>query len=229
MIDRRFRVPLSPPTSPRMSDSVKTAEYQNQHASKAHAHSEYYPYREQSDTSLEYREDGTYSHDPVKSSLHSYKSFAYSPGPPGGSCHQYNPESYSQHASSDYQQRRTSPGPHSMGSTDFQPATYGASAPESPDDRLTPRSPDTSAKGQNDEEDLIDSAGDDQDEGSEKVQMTAAELRAHKRKMKRFRYASYATRTDWAAVLTIAQTYTQPDSFSCERVCPPSPSRCWSP
>lgn len=190
MIDKRFRVPLSPPNSPRMSDSARTAEYHNQHASKAHVHPGYHSYREHSDASLGYQEEvNDYSPNPTKSSVRSYKSFAYSPGPSGGPCHQYSAESFNQNAPGDYQQRKLSQGLHSMGSTDFHPTAYGTSTPASPDDRLTPRSPDTSVKDQNDDDDLIDSAGEDQDEGTEKVPMTAAELRAHKRKMKRFRYA----------------------------------------
>lgn len=68
--------------------------------------------------------------------------------------------------------------------------SYHGSAPGSPGDRLTPRSPASVSQDQlDDDDDLLEYGGDDQedDDDSEKPPMTAAELRAAKRKMKRFR------------------------------------------
>lgn len=180
-------MPLSPPTSPRMSDSARRAEHHSQHA-KPHAHSGYHSYRELEEGGGGHLEGvGADSQDPTDRSHRPYESFAYSARPSGTSCQQHSAHSYHQNVSGESQQPES--GLHSTGSKEFRSTTYGVSSPSSPVDRLTPQSPDMSVQGQQDDDDLIDSAGEGQDEGTEKIQMTAAELRAHKRKMKRFRCA----------------------------------------
>ena len=59
----------------------------------------------------------------------------------------------------------------------------------SPVERLTPRSQEATATRDDGsiEDDEMDMDGAEQEEDGEKPPMTAAELRAHKRKMKRFR------------------------------------------
>lgn len=70
--------------------------------------------------------------------------------------------------------------------------TVGGSAPASPQDRLTPKSP-KQEQLHNYQDlnglDLSDDMLDDKDDEIPNKQMTAAELRAQKRKMKRFRFA----------------------------------------
>jgi hypothetical protein len=74
---------------------------------------------------------------------------------------------------------------HFHPSGELVPATDGQSSPAG---RLTPRSGDVvHADEQLEDEDLDMMIGDDEDSEG-KLPMTAAELRAHKRKMKRFRY-----------------------------------------
>ncbi|KAM0714179.1 hypothetical protein Q7P37_010328 [Cladosporium fusiforme] len=76
------------------------------------------------------------------------------------------------------------------------PAMIGDSAPASPSGRLTPRSGEnTHHNGQilDDDED-VDVGPGDADDGIDKLKTTAAEPRAHKRKMKRFRLTHNQTR-----------------------------------
>ncbi|KAK3060374.1 hypothetical protein LTR53_020130, partial [Teratosphaeriaceae sp. CCFEE 6253] len=90
-----------------------------------------------------------------------------------------------------------------VGTSNLPAATFGGSAPTSPaGGRLTPNSP----GGDLDDEQLEDEemaygTADQGEEGEERPPMTAAELRAHKRKMKRFRWVMgggrvRASRTD---------------------------------
>ena len=78
-------------------------------------------------------------------------------------------------------------GPQPAGSADLPPATFGGSAPTSPAGRLTPHSPPGGlGDEQMDDEDMQGGALEPDDD-EDKPPMTAAELRAQKRKMKRFR------------------------------------------
>lgn len=67
--------------------------------------------------------------------------------------------------------------------------TYGGSAPASPVSGLSPPSPVVDVANQQPEanDELFDDEDEEQGEGESKKPMTAAELRAQKRKMKRFR------------------------------------------
>lgn len=68
-------------------------------------------------------------------------------------------------------------------------AAFDDTLPPSPTDQLTPRSSRTSLREQPDDDEIDDTSNEDLEEPDETAEMTAAELRAHKRKMKRFRFA----------------------------------------
>lgn len=88
-----------------------------------------------------------------------------------------------------FKERVLSQGPQPTASADLAQPTFGGSAPASPVERLTPKSQET-AMGHDEallEDEEMDIEGGAQEEEGERPPMTAAELRAHKRKMKRFR------------------------------------------
>ncbi|KAF7187820.1 Protein lin-11 [Pseudocercospora fuligena] len=179
MVEERYQVPLSPPSSPRMSDkSTKTGDYH---------HGPHHPHNTSSGPITEYQ---PYSQDRSIPPLRSYRSTPYSLGSGAHYGHESNTS-----APSNYDERHLSSGSHSVGPADVQSSTYNDSTPASPADRLTPRSPGASNKDQADDDDLVDDFGgeDPEDEG-ERPPMTAAELRAQKRKMKRFRLTHNQTR-----------------------------------
>ena len=90
-------------------------------------------------------------------------------------------------ALAEFREQVTSQGPQPVGTSDLPPATFGGSAPTSPIGRLTPHSGEGPAGEEAlDDEDMGFGAGDGLEE-EERPPMTAAELRAQKRKMKRFR------------------------------------------
>ncbi|TKA49440.1 hypothetical protein B0A54_00106 [Friedmanniomyces endolithicus] len=89
-------------------------------------------------------------------------------------------------------QRVTNQGPQPVGTSNLPAATFGGSAPTSPVGRLTPNSPLGDDEQLEDEEIGFGTA--EQGEEEERPPMTAAELRAHKRKMKRFRLTHNQTR-----------------------------------
>lgn len=123
--------------------------------------------------------------DQVRPGLRSYKSFPYSLGP---SSRFSNPSGApEQQTGVGYNERLMTQGPQPAGTSDLAPATYGGSAPTSPAGRLTPRSGGIAQGDEQGEDEDIDLGEGGEDEGDEKPPMTAAELRAHKRKMKRFR------------------------------------------
>jgi hypothetical protein len=82
-------------------------------------------------------------------------------------------------------------------SHDMPTVTFGGSAPASPVSRLTPPSPHDALNGEKNEpqgdEIILDEreeCGEEQAKEEDKPLISAAELRAQKRKMKRFRYAT---------------------------------------
>ncbi|KAK1079809.1 hypothetical protein LTR33_006078 [Friedmanniomyces endolithicus] len=91
-----------------------------------------------------------------------------------------------------FEERVTNQGPQPVGTSDLPAATFGGSAPTSPVGRLTPNSPGGDDEQLEDEEIGFGTA--EQGEEEERPPMTAAELRAHKRKMKRFRLTHNQTR-----------------------------------
>ncbi|KAK4620529.1 uncharacterized protein CLAFUR5_10496 [Fulvia fulva] len=177
MVTERFSLLLSPPNSPRMSDAeAKTSQYYNQYAS--------YPSQHHPNPSTQQnhqgRESPSSSYDAARPGLRSHKSFPVS----------------LRHASVEHFDERYAPqSGASMSSAGPTPAIAGHSAPGSPADQLTPRSDGNSARDQQDEDDeVIEMGGDEQDDEAENRPMTAAELRAAKRKMKRFRLTHSQTR-----------------------------------
>ncbi|KAJ9621288.1 hypothetical protein H2203_007340 [Taxawa tesnikishii (nom. ined.)] len=94
--------------------------------------------------------------------------------------------------------RRRQSGKESRESTGHPQTSFGGSAPASPASRVSPRSPgqdDKDAPG--DEEDLdfaMEEGEGEDDDGKPQSQMTAAEIRNQKRKMKRFRLTHSQTR-----------------------------------
>lgn len=159
MLQERYRVPLSPPNSPRMSDAAtKSSDHKYQQVPQR-------PY-ERLGTVQEL--DQSYAYNQTHSSLR-HDSGAFQ----------------SQHFS------RTSAAPDQH-TPSIGHASYHGSAPGSPGDRLTPRSPASISRDQLDDDDeLVDDGEDDQEEDDDSGKpMTAAELRAAKRKMKRFRFVT---------------------------------------
>ena len=74
------------------------------------------------------------------------------------------------------------------GCANLQQPTFGGSAPASPAGQFSPSSPKVEEQGVPiEDEDIELGDAEDEDETVPKRPMTAAELRAHKRKMKRFR------------------------------------------
>ena len=120
---------------------------------------------------------------------------------------------------------KTTSNPGDIEAMELPTVTFGGSAPTSPQDRLTPKSPkqdqsQSQAQAQQDLNgldlggDIVDDDLDDDDQP--KHQMTAAELRAQKRKMKRFRFVHCSIHTPLlrAGFLPcIEQAYPQPNAI----------------
>lgn len=181
MVQERFTVPLSPPNSPRMSDTAaKSGAY----------HTE--PHKTQSSSSDAHGGYQYYSQDPSRPQLGSYKSPPFPVESTAEHSHGYQQEE-PRHmpSSSEYHAQLAGNDRGPVVSVDVPPTTSKTSALASPSGRLTPRSPEIGSRDhlEDDDDDLDDFGGDDQDDDGDKPPMTAAELRAHKRKMKRFRFA----------------------------------------
>lgn len=184
MINERFTVLLSPPTSPHMADAAaKKGDLYNPYASQS-----VYQTPSTSSHSNQSMYGGVHDHsyDHSRPTLPSYNGLNHSLNSVSQSGHeQYGAMDRSQAANFDH---HWDPRSRPAGETiDSHQATYSHSASASPVDRLTPRSP-SNTKDQQDDDDLIEFGGDDQDDDNDKPPMTAAELRAQKRKMKRFRF-----------------------------------------
>jgi len=124
----------------------------------------------------------------ARPTLRSIKSFPYSLGP-SSRLQTDNIYNSVDGPAGDFKEHVVSQGPQPTASADLAQPTYGGSAPTSPVERLTPRSQSAAAAGQEGaamEDDDMDLETLGPDEDTEKPPMTAAELRAHKRKMKRF-------------------------------------------
>lgn len=213
-------VPLSPPTSPRMLD-MSRSEADGQ---KRFLHASYglhdTCYRDEYPSQPMHHEssDG-FANESHRQSLRPYRPFPHFQGTsvgPNLQTHGLNMTPESHVSSRDY------PFPQLI-----QPTVTGVSmsaksadsAPPSPADRLTPRSAEQSVKADDDDEEMVDSGGEDEDDALDKVNMTPAEIRAQKRKMKRHRFASTMLKHHQAIVLTLPQTYTHADSLLGERIC----------
>ncbi|KAK4495734.1 hypothetical protein PRZ48_013002 [Zasmidium cellare] len=188
MVNERFTVLLSPPNSPRMSDA--TAKADDYYAQFAPHSAQYHPR-----SSIQHGQVSTHNehHDPYDQTRHPLRSYKSSPYALGTSS-QLGYQGSHNHPHQNFQDRMIPQGPQPVRSADSQPTTGAASSASSPTDRLTPRSESAHAKEQHDDDDVIELGGEDPDEEGEKVPMTAAELRAAKRKMKRFRLTHNQTR-----------------------------------
>lgn len=159
MLQERYRVPLSPPNSPRMSDAAtKSSDHKYQQVPQR-------PY-ERLGTVQELDQSCAYSQ--TQSSLRNDNGA-------------FQPRNFSQPSAA--------PDQHALSTGHV---SYHGSAPGSPGDRLTPQSPASISRDQLDDDDeLVDDGEDDQEEDDDSGKpMTAAELRAAKRKMKRFRFVT---------------------------------------
>jgi hypothetical protein len=184
MLTERPTAPLSPPTSPRMSETPgKATDYSWQPSSylatatQASREEGAHGYERQPQSQGQLSDD-------ARPQPRSYKSFPYSLGPSSRVSH--DGSVIAEETSSE---TRLVQGSQPTGASESQAGTFGRSAPTSPNNRLTPRSGENAQQDEPmlddiDEDDLGPADGDD---GVDKSKMTPAELRAHKRKMKRFR------------------------------------------
>jgi hypothetical protein len=181
MIDASFIVPLSPPTSPNSSVyGILPAEDEWQ--SSTHRAGEHTP--PHSDSGMAMIKDVPTSNEfeLKRPTIRSHKSFPYLLD---SKIHSYtNSDSL--------------PKIDEIESHDLPAMTFGGSAPTSPISRLTPPSVDDGSLGEameDDGDDIIDDKEDgaDSDLNDDKP-LTAAEIRAAKRKMKRFRLTHNQTR-----------------------------------
>lgn len=201
MVNERFTVLLSPPNSPRMSDAAaKTNDYYSQYAPHS---TQYHPRSSiQHGQVSSHDESRDHAYDPGRHSLQSYKSSPYVLGQSSHLGYQGSHDGSNTPTVEGFHERMLPQGPQPVCTADSQPTTGAVSAASSPTDRLTPRSESAHTKEQHDDDEVIDIGPDDQDDEAEKVPMTSAELRAAKRKMKRFRFAIPPADAGWAAALT---------------------------
>ena len=192
MIDEKFGIPPSPPTSPRMSDAAaKNSQYQPQEVSTSDVNvTSAQPNLEDLDSGGQLHPQPSLADDQLqrpRPPLRSHKSFPYSLGPTSRS--QDGPPY--DHPGTDVlgglAGRVLSQGSQPTGSADFYQNTFGGSAPTSPATQLTPNSPNARHDDIIMEDEELDFDMGEEGEETERPSMTAAELRAHKRKMKRFR------------------------------------------
>ncbi|KAF2687444.1 homeobox-domain-containing protein [Lentithecium fluviatile CBS 122367] len=190
MVDGNLFIPLSPPSSPRMSAYSTTPADNEWHSADIKslennsAHSE-------GDMALLQAEVNGHNYDLKRPMLRTHKSFPYA----------LDGKHHGNGADSPTRERIGMSNIDEIDSSDMPTVTFGGSAPASPVSRLTPPSPHDANNGedvkvQGDEiiteesNDMIDETLEDK----EKPPMTAAEIRAQKRKMKRFRLTHNQTR-----------------------------------
>ncbi|GME64012.1 Homeobox [Neofusicoccum parvum] len=144
---------------------------------------------------LQYSEVSGLSLDAQKRpTLRTHKSFPYTLSQPHHSASQQLAQPDHQIASPQPQRERiTISNLEESQQTSLPNVTYGGSAPASPVSRLTPPSPE-GEKGNKDDDHNDALLSGSNDEGDDSKPMTAAELRAQKRKMKRFRLTHNQTR-----------------------------------
>ncbi|KAF2843136.1 hypothetical protein M501DRAFT_926337 [Patellaria atrata CBS 101060] len=201
MVDGNLFIPLSPPCSPRMSGySAITAEsdWQNQQNKSLESGAT-------SDNDMALVHAATITNLPLdldrRPSLRTHKSFPY-PLKPTHSFHQHtNSLNGDTKPTAPQRERITISNLEEVDSNELPTVTFGGSAPASPISRLTPPSPNGAigeGLGENQEmNDLDFDTGDNNEEeisSEQKQPVSAAELRAQKRKMKRFRLTHNQTR-----------------------------------
>lgn len=182
MVEGSFIVPLSPPTSPRsFAYGMSTAEDEWQSSSmKTEEHTP--PHSDCDMTTLRV-EEASNTYDLKRPTIRSHKSFSYL----------LDKKLLSSGSSS-------LPTLDELEPHDLPTVTFGGSAPTSPISRLTPPSTNDGNADDKAEEESDDIILDEKDEGADSdaneddKPMTAAEIRAAKRKMKRFRLTHNQTR-----------------------------------
>lgn len=190
MIGTLVAGPPSPPTSPHMDIAGKHDGLQWDQASKTELSTSrlQLPPASLDAVATNVQQSNSAQSRPL---LRTIKSFPYSLGPSSRLQNDFVQDD-ADAAPSGFQERVLSQGPQPTASADLPQPTFGGSAPVSPVERLTPRSQEASGNGgQGDvpvEDKEMDLEGGEPEEEGERPPMTAAELRAHKRKMKRFRY-----------------------------------------
>lgn len=190
MVDPNLFIPLSPPTSPRMSAY---------HTSSVE--SEWHDQSKNLESTSDSESNMTMVHSDMPSLgldmqrrpiLRSQKTFPYQLRT--SQCGANQPDT-------PLPSSGTSPTPHVDGlgignleevpSSELHTVTFSGSAPASPVSNQHPISPDTDGPSNEDQQDLngldLDGEDDDAPDDEPSKPMTAAELRAQKRKMKRFR------------------------------------------
>lgn len=188
-----FAIPLSPPHSPPMSEAGHDSQGNPlQHATKSTdiAAHDTKPTSATATSVGALKAADTLSidqHQQARPPLRSYKSFPYSLGP-SSRVQDGAPDTSETTIFGDFTERVLSSGPQPTASANLQQPTFGGSAPASPAGQLSPGS----AKEEEhdvlmEDEDIDLGDAEEEDATTEKRPMTAAELRAHKRKMKRFR------------------------------------------
>lgn len=184
MVDGNSIIPLSPPTSPRMS-AYSTTPAENEWQPSDFRTLEHTPPHSDSDMAMLQAEVAGHNFDLKRPAIRSHKSFPYLLD--GKS--QLSSGADSPSRLDDIEQH------------DIPNITFGGSAPTSPISRMTPPSANEGGaveKMEDQDDDLILDDKDDLDDGDSKDEnrppMSAAEIRAAKRKMKRFRLTHNQTR-----------------------------------
>ncbi|KAF2444667.1 homeobox-domain-containing protein [Karstenula rhodostoma CBS 690.94] len=183
MVDGNLFIPLSPPSSPRMSAySTTPADNEWQTDIKSLETSS----TSDSDMALLQAEVNGHNFDLKRPMLRTHNSFPFALD--------------GKHTGSPARERISISSIDGIESNDMQTVTFGGSAPASPVSRLTPPSPNDDLCGDDikvEGDEIITEEKDEDVEESkdtDKPPMTAAEIRAQKRKMKRFRLTHNQTR-----------------------------------
>jgi hypothetical protein len=203
MVDGNLFIPLSPPSSPRMSAYNATSaenEWQNQDIKPLDPTST----NSEGDMAMLHAEVSGLPLDMQRRPmLRTHRSFPYTIRPSGHSLH---PSDHSLDGSGGspvpQRERITISKLEELDSGELSNVTFNGSAPASPVSRLTPPSP---CGERSDEHEDTHEGGTLSGDGGEDEQnppISAAELRAQKRKMKRFRSANLKTRTSISLIGT---------------------------
>ncbi|ORY02927.1 hypothetical protein BCR34DRAFT_492813 [Clohesyomyces aquaticus] len=193
MVDGNLFIPLSPPSSPRMS-AYSTTPAENEWQSSDIKSLEVTSAHSDGDMAMLQAEVAGHNFEVKRPLLRTHKSFPY--GSLESKHHQSNG------SSSPSKERISISNIDDIESADMPNVTFGGSAPASPVSRLTPPSPHEATNGEKTEvlgDEIITDERDEsvdhnvkEEEG--KPPISAAELRAQKRKMKRFRLTHNQTR-----------------------------------
>ncbi|KAF2644913.1 homeobox-domain-containing protein [Massarina eburnea CBS 473.64] len=189
MVDGNIFIPLSPPSSPRMSAYSTAAdnEWQTSDIKSLDNHSTH----SDGDMAMLQAEVNGHSFDLKRPMLRTHKSYPYG----------LDTKHHSNGLDSPSRERIGMSSIDEIDSHEMPTVTFGGSAPASPVSRMTPPSPQDNLSGDDvklqgdeiiteDKDDIIEETMDE----DEKRPMTAAEIRAQKRKMKRFRLTHNQTR-----------------------------------